>query len=539
MTLPGDSRVSVARVRRTEPGVLRRELRGDLDAVVMKCLEKDRTRRYETVNALALDLERHLRHEPVLAQPPSAAYRFRKFVRRHRVGVAFAATLSLLMAALAVSMSVQAARVARERDRAAREAAKAGAVRDFLGRVLAAPDPVNALGPDASILAAVDNAVAQAAGGFSDEAEVDAAIRNDIGHVYLRLGQYDAAEPLLEQALAIRLDVHREDHVEVGETLMLLADVADARSRPDSALALYSRSVELFGRLGDPAGLQLAGARMRQADLLTRLGRYEEAEAGLQESLDRYRSEDPDRPEIAAALTRLVRLYRSTGDLDRAWQYAREALAQRERQLPEGHVLIGEALNNLAVVLDDAGEKRTAAEYYRRALAIQERVFGPESEHVAALLNNLALMHADLGDGGQAERLFRRALAIDLGALGEDNIAVAIDRLNLGRHLCVTGEPEEGTGLVRAALRVFEVVFDPEQLEVALGRSSLGACLTASGRFTDAERDLLAALAMMEAQLATDHPQLGVVRGRLADLYEAWGRPELAAAYRLPSGGDT
>jgi len=532
LTMPDATQESVARFRRTDPSALRRELAGDLDAVVMKCLEKDRTRRYDSVGTLAEDLERQLRHEPVSAKPPSATYRLRKFVRRHRVGTTVSALVLLLLMAFAATMSVQAARIARERDRTAREAAKAEAVRDFMSRILAAPDPVNALGPDASILEAVDNAVAQAGTGFSEEPEVDAAIRNDIGRVYLRLGRYDAAEPLLREALRIRLAVHGEGHAEVGETLMLLGDLADARSRPDTALALYSRSADLFLRLGGPAGLRLADVRVRQADLLTRMGRYEEAESGLLESLDRYRAESADNPDIAAVMTRLTRLYRNVGDVDRAEQYARGALEQRERLLPEDHALVGEALNNLAVVLDDAGEKRAAADYYRRALAIEERVFGPESEHVTAVLNNLALVHASLGESAQAEALYRRALAIDLAALGEDNIGVAIDRLNLGRHLCVTRDPVEGTGLVRAALRVFGTVFDPEQLEMALARSSLGVCLTAAGRYEQAERELLAALTMIETGLGTDHPQQATVRRRLADLYDAWDRPGKAAEYR-------
>ena len=84
----------------------------------MKALEKDRTRRYQTANALALDVRRHLNHEPVSAGPPSAAYRTRKFVRRHRVGVAAAISLVALLAAFAGIMTVQAGRIARERDRA-------------------------------------------------------------------------------------------------------------------------------------------------------------------------------------------------------------------------------------------------------------------------------------------------------------------------------------------------------------------------------------------------------------------------------------
>jgi eukaryotic-like serine/threonine-protein kinase len=105
----------VAAHRNSDAAGLRRALRGDLDWIVLRAMEKDRERRYETANALALELERHLRYEPVLAGPPTAAYRAGKFVRRHRAGVAFAATVFLLLTGFAAAMTVQANRIARAR----------------------------------------------------------------------------------------------------------------------------------------------------------------------------------------------------------------------------------------------------------------------------------------------------------------------------------------------------------------------------------------------------------------------------------------
>jgi hypothetical protein len=121
-------------------------LRGDLDWITMKALEKDRTRRYATVNALAMDVRRHLNDEPVLASPPSAAYRAGKFVRRHRVGVAAVSALVALLAVFAAVMTVQAERIARERDRANQEATTAKQVSDFLVGLFKVSDPTEARG---------------------------------------------------------------------------------------------------------------------------------------------------------------------------------------------------------------------------------------------------------------------------------------------------------------------------------------------------------------------------------------------------------
>ena len=125
VTQHGPASTEAAANRHTEPRRLASELRGDLDWITMKALEKDRTRRYESANELAADVRHHLNNEPVSAGPPSTVYRAKKFVRRHRFGVAAAATLVLLLVAFAVTMAVQAQRIARERDRANREAARA------------------------------------------------------------------------------------------------------------------------------------------------------------------------------------------------------------------------------------------------------------------------------------------------------------------------------------------------------------------------------------------------------------------------------
>src|SRR5205823_5807933 len=142
----GEASAISARNRKTEPRLLVRQLQGDLDWIVMKALEKDRTRRYGSPSDFAAELGRYLRDEPVLATPPSMAYRASKFVRRHRSGVAVAAGVMLLLLGFAITMTVQAQRIARERDRASREAEVSGRVKDFLTGLFKVSDPNEARG---------------------------------------------------------------------------------------------------------------------------------------------------------------------------------------------------------------------------------------------------------------------------------------------------------------------------------------------------------------------------------------------------------
>jgi non-specific serine/threonine protein kinase/serine/threonine-protein kinase len=147
----------VAHARRTLPGRLTSRLRGDLDWITMRALEKDRTRRYGSPAELAADVRRHLRHEPVLAGPPSAAYRTRKFVRRHTLGVGVATAGVLVLVGFAATMTVQANRIAHERDRADQEAETSDRVSEFLVSVFNVSDPGEARGNTIRAREVLDN----------------------------------------------------------------------------------------------------------------------------------------------------------------------------------------------------------------------------------------------------------------------------------------------------------------------------------------------------------------------------------------------
>jgi serine/threonine protein kinase/Tfp pilus assembly protein PilF len=529
-TLPGETQDAVAVYRHTDPVTLKRQLKGDLDWVVMKCLEKDRTRRYETANGLAVELERYLRDEPVTARPPSNGYRLRKLVRRHRVGAAFVATVALLLVAFAVAMAVQTARIARERDRATLEQAKAEAAFE----VLLMGDPISQIegpGPDATLVETMDWAVSVLGERFSDQPEVDAGIRTSIGRVYLRLGRYEDAEPLLQQSLSTQRKVVGEDHLDYGVTLGYLADLAEARGELDSAQVLYERAVATYREHLDPLARELGGILARQSNVLIARGEYDAARETLTETLDIYRSRGEDTPHEADVTSRLGYLYRALGDLDRAEQYSRQALGLRQRFLREDHPLLGESLNNLAAILDDRGEREEAAAYYRRALEILEAAFGPNSDRVGAVLGNLGLLLTDIGDP-EAEMVLRRGLALDVEALGEESPWVAIARNNLARHLCLNEQSTEGAREAEMAVLALEAALQPGQFEIGVVRSVYGMCLGVEGRFEEGERQLLEALQVVVDAMGSDHPRVPVIRSRLADLYDAWGRPDRAAEYR-------
>ena len=227
--MPDRRRAAIAARRRMEPAKLARLLRGEIDWIARKALEKERARRYATANDLARDLRRYLNHEPLEAVPPSVIYRVRKFGRKHRGAVATAMVLAtMLIVATAVSVW-QAIRATHEGSRARAAELESKAVLGFFrDKVLAAIRPKNqkgGLGRDVPLREAIDAAGSSVSSDFADRPTVEASIRETLGRTYLYGGDPAAAAREFERARALRVDAKGPRD---PETLAAATDLAVA-----------------------------------------------------------------------------------------------------------------------------------------------------------------------------------------------------------------------------------------------------------------------------------------------------------------------
>jgi len=349
---------SISAQRQTEPSRLARMVRGDLDWIVMKALDKDRTRRYETASGLARDVERHLAGDPVEAGPPSAAYRLRKHARKHLAALATAGALTgllLLAAAITTIMAIQAMRAQRmamaERDAAVHaesvardEAAKtkkseaeARAVEEFLqDEVLATSRPE---GPDkdlafASVHAAVDAAAAAVGKSVVDQPTAEASIRSAIGTGYLKLGESGKAVPQFERALALRKQALGPDHHDTLETMddlagtyMMVGKAAQAEPLCREALAIRKKKAP------DDRGTFNTGSVLGVC--LLRQKRFSEAEPLLLSGYEGMKAREAkaparDRNRLAETGAWIVELYDAWGKKDKADEWRKRLSASKK-----------------------------------------------------------------------------------------------------------------------------------------------------------------------------------------------------------------
>ncbi|MEJ2080094.1 MAG: serine/threonine-protein kinase, partial [Acidobacteriota bacterium] len=276
----------IAEARSTDPVSLRRRLRGELEWIILKAVDRERRKRYSTVLELSNDLERHLEHQRVSVGPPGTRHRTVKFVRRHRFGVAVGITLFLLLSAFLVVVSVQSYRLSTALTEAERQQHRAEEVSAFLLSLFRASDPYTNPGKAVTLEEVVDKGAARIETELEDEPEVQASLLETLGEVYRSLGHNDRARPLLEKALAIRRRLHGEDHVEVADSLYELGLLMESQGQRQQAEQLYRQGLKLRRERLPPRHPAIADSLTDLARLRLKQGDAREAESMLREALE-------------------------------------------------------------------------------------------------------------------------------------------------------------------------------------------------------------------------------------------------------------
>jgi non-specific serine/threonine protein kinase/serine/threonine-protein kinase len=506
-----------------------RHVRGDLDWITMRALEKDRRRRYSSAAELRAEIERYLRGEPVLAGPPSATYRFGKLVRRHRVAFAGIAGVFVAMAiGLTVSTTLY-FRAETAREEAARQARRSERVNDFLVGMLRSADPE--IGRrDMTVLEVLDASAERIDEELADDLDVRAAAHSNLGNTYDALGRYEEAVRHLRAAVELHREMYPPGHPEIGVVLSNLGLALSHAGRYEEAEESLRESLAIAEASNLDAG-RAASVRTNLAVLLKDLGRYEEAEPLYREALAMDREEYGESARVMRDLSNLAVLYRRRGRSDEAIELLREAISMARRLGLEEEPDAVMALGNLATALYGAGRDEEAEPVYRQSIERKRRVFGEDHPNVAQDLSNLSVLLWRTGERARAESTAVEALAIMRRALGPDHPETASCLFVLASMRTAAGRPAEAEAALREALRIFRANLPAEHADVIWAQARLGNCLSKLGRREEAERELVAAQEAAARAGSLSSGQQRRLLEWLEALYEDW-RPERAAAVR-------
>ncbi len=497
-------------IREEEPTRLSsidRTLRGDVETIVAKALEKEKGRRYGAASALAADIRRYLGDEPIAARPASTWYQLAKFSRRNKGLVAgVTAAFAILVVGLAVTLAQRriaiTARIAeaaaredeavqRKTAEAQRDAAEAARresdlIAEFMSDALEGAAPRVALGRDKTMLKEMMDAAAARIekGDLKNAPGAELRLRGTIGNTYRELGEFDAAMNMIGPAVTLAETLHPGDHRERATSLNNMGLLCRSQGRAADAEPLFARALEMYQRLAPR-----------------------------------------DDPDVASCVSNLAGAHADLGLLAAAESLHAQALEMRQRLFHGDHANVADSLNNLAGVRESLGRSAEAETLYQQALEMRQRLFSGDHPDVATTMNNLAVIRWSQRRGDEAERLFEQALAMRRRLLPGDHPDMAQSLNNLAQVRDLLRRPSEAEALFEEALAMLRRLFPGDHPDVASTLNNLANVRRALGRPADAEPLLIEALEIKRRLFPGDHPSVANSINNLAGVRHALGRP--------------
>jgi non-specific serine/threonine protein kinase/serine/threonine-protein kinase len=498
-TLGGEASKEVAKRRRVDPSSLKRLLRGDLDWITLKALEKDRMRRYSSPAELATDVRNHLDHRPVVAGAPSTAYRAAKFVRRHRIGVAIATLIFVLLAGFAVRERIQSNRISREAETARQ-------VSEFLVDLFKVSDPGAARGNTVTAREILDQGAARIEEELRDQPLVQGRLMHTMGRVYRQLGLYDDALPLWEKALKSRRALLGDEHPETLESINGLGTLYRRMGRYDEAEPLNLEAVAASRRVLGEEHEGTLRAINALASLFSLQGRHDEAEPLFVSTLEtRRRLLGNEHPDTRISMNNLAVAYKKMGRYEEAEPLYRESLEIRRRELGDDHPRTLFAMINLAILYKNQKRYEEAEKMYLEALEGYRRVLGEKHPETLRLLGNLGVLYNRQERHEEAERLLLETWETSRHALGENHPQTLNHMNNLGIVYQAQGRYDEAERMHMLALEGARRVLGAEHPQTLATENNLGLLYREQGLFEKAEQKWHETLEIRRRVLGPDH----------------------------------
>ncbi|MBC8105461.1 MAG: serine/threonine protein kinase [Anaerolineae bacterium] len=578
-----DTIANVAAHRMTEPRKLGKLVRGELDWIVMKALEKDRQRRYETANGLAMDVKRYLSGEAVVAAPPSTVYRMRKFVRRNKavVGSASAVAAALLIGLIAFAWQAKIARTQRDRAIVAEAETKKRAdelkeVSEFQAKMLSQIDPTNAgielmrdirerfaaaikksgvpeverearvqsfareLNQVNSTDTAADlidrtilmPAIKAVDSQFKNQPTVDASLRHTLAVLYKALGKYDQGAALQQHALATQRQVLGDDHLETIIGISDMGNLLEAQGKLPESEQLYREALERSARVLGKDHLRTQVSMSNLGNFLRDQGKQVEAEPLLRDALATARRvrgiEDRDSLIQLNTYGYLLIEQGKLDDAERAWT---EVYETGKRVLGQDDPDVIVWINNMGGLRSSQGRAKEAEAYYRESLEAIRRVRGEEHPDVPNRMSNVAWAMRTQGRFADAEAMYREALDLCRRTLGDEHPNVIHCYEGLATVLLDQGKLEDAESCQRKALQIGQRVLGTSHQQTLRSVCLLAKLLGTRGKYAEAEALYREALTVSRPIWGDDNPDRLILLNNFGGMLMVMGRLDEAEPY--------
>ena len=518
----GEQTGNTARNRGVDSPTLARQLRGDLDAITLKALEKERSRRYATPSELSADISRYLRNEPIWARPASTAYRVRKYVRRHRLGVAVAISAVALLVSVAVAQTIELRRTKRERDRADR-------VTEFMTGMFKVSDPSEARGNDIRAREILDKASVGIETGLMNDPQLQAQMMHVMGRVYKSLGLYSKAESLLRRAVEIRLRVLGKNNADTLKSMSDLAGLLNLDSRYPEAEKWSRETVNTRRRELGPEHRDTLNSMSQLALILNNQGHYGEAEKLHREVLEVAKRVFGTQDSLTRGVMKNLAIDLAyEGKLEEAEKAFRDVLEVNQRTFGADHPEVLGDMNNLAAILQQEQKWAEAEKRYLEVLQAYRRVLGPEHPETLMSMGNLAQALAGEKRFAESEKLLRETLEIKRRRLGPEHRYTLVTMGNLAETLTEEGHYAEAGQLFEQTLEMERRALGAQHSDTLVTLDGMGDLRKKEKRYPEAERTYQQVFDGRQRALGPTHPDTAATAYALAAVFALDGKPEEA-----------
>ena len=522
---------AVRTIREEEPtalGSVSRAYRGDVETIVAKALEKDKTRRYGSAAELAADIRRHLHDEPITARPPTASYQLQKFARRNKALVIGPAVVFVVLVAGVAASTWEAVRARRAETQARQQSAIAQAVNDFLQKdLLGQASAFNQSKPDPNITVrtVLDRAAQRTQGKFDKQPEVEAAIRFTIGDSYEDLALYTQARKQLARALELQRRVLGPDDPKTLATLEDLAWATSGEGKFADAEALFVQSLNADRRVLGAENRSTLHCMYGLAGVYLRESKYTLSEQLYQKALGLVRrvlgAEDPL---TLRTMAYLADAFAEDGKYAEAEEMSEQALTIQQRTLGADNPDTLTSLQSLALAYAQDGKYAQSEVAARALLEGQTRILGPEHGQTLWDLNLLGSDCLNEGKYAEGEAIFRQALKVDRRVLGPDGLQTLDAEKNLAQGEYVEGRDAEAESLLKDAWTADERVRGAQDTETLTDLADMTFMYQWEGKYALAETYATQALAGRRHTLGPEHPDTMASAADLALAYLSQGK---------------
>ncbi len=457
------------------------------------------------------------------------AQRERQRRNRRLFAIACAATVGMIITSgLAVYALVQRNTAQRQTVRAEAEAETARQTTNFLVDLFKISDPSEARGNSVTAREMLDKGAARINTGLASQPVIQATLKDTLGTVYMGLGLYGQARPLLDSALATRLQLKGTEPIVLTDSYSHRGWLLMSQAEYKQAEQDYRQVLRLLATQPDNQRTREARAKAQYGlgVVLGYEGRYTEARASLSAALDAQRGMYGDvNEDTAATLKELADAVDQDGDLKEAIPLMQRAVAvQRKLRGATPHPALAEAINDLASMLEDNNQYNEAEALFNESLAMMRRLYGNKHPYIATALTNLALLEMKKGDLARSESTYREVLAMQRELLGDNHPDVAETLSKIAFVQYESGNKRQGLATLQQSLKMYQSLFPGDHPEVARIMNRVGFWLTLAGDYGAADRDLRTALDMRRRLLDKTHPDIAASLTHVAILEVATGK---------------